>query len=192
MASPGLVLYNSRGCFLRSATGVVYLAPRNQTRDGREFRSSTALILQTFYIWNMETKSKPQPRHLGRKISRIRELLGIKQETLAEQLGITQQAVSKIEQSEQVEDATLEKVAKALGVSGEAIRNFSEEAVINIVSSTLHDNAGSYNNNCTLTFNPVDKWLEAIEENKKLYEALLKSEREKVAMLEKILEGRKG
>jgi hypothetical protein len=40
-------------------------------------------------------------------------------------------------------------------------------------------------------FNPVDKWLEALDENKKLYEALLKSEREKVAILEKMLEDNK-
>jgi transcriptional regulator with XRE-family HTH domain len=132
----------------------------------------------------METK---QTRHIGRKIGRIRDLLGVKQETLAEQLGITQQAVSKLEQSEQLEDATLERVSKALGVNVEAIKNFTEETVINIISSTLHDNAGSYNNNCTLNFNPVDKWLAALEENKKLYEALLQSEREKIAMLEKLL-----
>jgi transcriptional regulator with XRE-family HTH domain len=53
----------------------------------------------------METKNKAP--HLGRKIGRIREMLGVKQETLAEKLGISQQAVSKIEQSEQVEDTTL-------------------------------------------------------------------------------------
>jgi len=39
-------------------------------------------------------------------------------------------------------------------------------------------------------FNPIDKWVEAMEENKKLYEALLKSEREKIALLEKVLAGK--
>lgn len=33
------------------------------------------------------------------------------------------------------------------------------------------------------TFNPIDKWLEVLEENKKLYERLLESEREKVEIL---------
>lgn len=66
---------------------------------------------------------------------------------------------------------------------GRHFKNFSEEAVINIISSTLHDNAGSVNNNCTLNFNPMDKLLEVIEENKKLYERLLQSEREKVELL---------
>jgi transcriptional regulator with XRE-family HTH domain len=138
---------------------------------------------------SMETKNKAP--HLGRKIGRIREMLGVKQETLAEKLGISQQAVSKIEQSEQVEDTTLERVADALGVSGEAIKNFSEEAVIyniqnNYEGSSLNMSP-NYQQNTHCTFNPIDKWLEAMEENKKLYEALLTSEREKVAMLERML-----
>lgn len=137
-------------------------------------------------------KTKPQPPHLGRKIGRIRELLGVKQDTLAEKLGISQQAISKIEQSEHVEDATLEKIASALGVSGEAIQNFTEEAVINYIQYNQEgSNQGAANvavQNFNCTFNPVDKWMEALEENKKLYEALLKSEREKTALLERILE----
>ncbi|MET3978233.1 transcriptional regulator with XRE-family HTH domain [Mucilaginibacter sp. UYP25] len=122
--------------------------------------------------------------HIGRKISKIRELRGIKQETLATLMGVSQQAISKIEQSADVEDLALDKIAKALGVTAEAIKNFSEEAVINIISSTLHDNAGSVNNNCTLTFNPVEKWLEVIEENKKLYN-------EKIELLERLLQAEK-
>jgi len=121
--------------------------------------------------------------HIGRKISRIRELRGMKQEALAAELGISQQAVSKIEQSAEVEEDALERIAKVLGTNIEAIKNFNEDAIINIISSTLHDNAGSINNNCTLNFNPIDKWLEALEENKKLYERLLQSEREKVEIL---------
>ena len=131
----------------------------------------------------METSAKPNNNHIGRKITRIRELRGIKQETFAVELGISQQTVSRLEQSEEIEDDMLEKIAKILGVTPEAIKNFSEEAVINIISSTLHDNAGSVNYNCTLTFNPIDKWLEVIDENKKLYERLLESEKEKVDIL---------
>ena len=89
----------------------------------------------------------------------------------------------KIEQSETIEEDKLQQIAQVLGVTAETIKNFSEEAVINIISSTLHDNAGSVNNNCTLNFNPLDKLLEVIEENKKLYERLLQSEREKVELL---------
>ncbi|MDB5122512.1 MAG: transcriptional regulator [Mucilaginibacter sp.] len=122
--------------------------------------------------------------HIGRKISKIRELKGMKQEALAVELGISQQAVSKIEQSAEVEDAALEKIAKILGVTPEAVKNFSEEAVVNYFN-TFNDN--STNNGAVYafnsTFNPIDKLIEVYEENKKLYEQLLKSEREKVEIL---------
>jgi DNA-binding XRE family transcriptional regulator len=54
---------------------------------------------------------------IGRKISKIRELRGMKQEALAAELGISQQAVSKIEQSAEVEEEALQKIAKVLAVT---------------------------------------------------------------------------
>ena len=133
----------------------------------------------------METSTKPSNSHIGRKISRIRELRGMKQEVLARDLGISQQAISKIEQSAEVEDSTLEKIAVALGVSPEAIKNYSDEAVINNIQNN-YDNAiihagPTVNHNCT--FNPIDKLVALFEENKALYERLLASEREKAELL---------
>lgn len=111
----------------------------------------------------------------------------MKQEVLADTLGISQQAVSKIEQSEQIEDEKLEQVAKALGVTKEGIENFSEETVFNIIGNTVtnHDNSSLFS--YQPTFNPLDKLIEAHEENKKLYERLLKTEQEKIKYLEKLL-----
>ena len=108
---------------------------------------------------------------IGRKIKRIREIRGIKQETLATGLGISQQAVNKMEQSEEIDEDKLAKVAELLGVSVEAIQNYSEEAMINNIQNTFHDH--SIQNQ----INPIDKIAE-------LYERLLASEREKVAWLE--------
>jgi transcriptional regulator with XRE-family HTH domain len=119
--------------------------------------------------------------HIGRKISRIRELRGMKQETLATELGISQQAISKIERSDKIEDEVLEKIAQALGVTSEGIKKFNEEAVFNIIGNNYHDNSSSVQYQCT--FNPIDKLVEVYEENKKLYEQLLASEREKVELL---------
>ena len=110
--------------------------------------------------------------HIGRKINRIRELRGMKQEALAAELGISQQMVSKIEQSEKVEDEVLEKIASALGVSAEGIKKFSEEAVFTNISNTFNDTSYLIN----YQFNPVEKIVE-------LYERLLASEREKIEML---------
>jgi transcriptional regulator with XRE-family HTH domain len=136
----------------------------------------------------METAEKTNRTHLGRKISRIRELRGMKQETLAAELGISQQAISKLEQSEEIEDSTLEKIAKVLGVTAEAIKNYSDEAVINNIQNN-YDNSiihggPTVNHNCT--FNPLDKLMQALEANKELYERLLASEKEKNELLKGI------
>lgn len=125
-----------------------------------------------------------KPKHIGRNISRIRELKDMKQEALAQALGTSQQAVSAIENSENVDEQKLIEVAKALGVSVEAIKNFSEEGVINYFNS-FHDNivtTGSiFATNCT--FSPLDKVVE-------LYERLVQAEKDKVEYLEKLLNGK--
>ena len=60
-----------------------------------------------------------------------------------------------------------------MGVPAEVIKNFSEEAVFNIIGNT------------------IDKLIEAFEENKKLYERLVEAKKEKVAFLEKLLSEKK-
>jgi len=121
--------------------------------------------------------------HIGRKISRIRELRGMKQETLAAELGISQQAVSKIEQSAEIEESSIEKIAAALGVSADAIKNYSDESVIYNIQNNYEGSENNYSGLYHCTFNPLDKVIELVEENKKLYERLLQSEREKVELL---------
>ncbi|HEY9009045.1 MAG TPA: helix-turn-helix transcriptional regulator [Ohtaekwangia sp.] len=89
--------------------------------------------------------------HIGRKISRIRELRDMKQETLAAALGISQQAVSKLEQNDSIDDEYLDRVARALGVSPDAIKNFNEDAAI-YNFHTNYDQANHHNNyHCKIT-----------------------------------------
>lgn len=123
--------------------------------------------------------------HEGRNVKRIREILGMKQDTLANELGLSQQAISALEQKEALDKDMLDKVAKVLKVPVEAIQNYTDEKAVNIISSTFNDNAVVNN---YPTFNPLEKYIEAMEENKRLYERLLETEREKVALLEKILD----
>lgn len=122
--------------------------------------------------------------HEGRNVKRIREILGIKQDALALELGLSQQAVSALEQKERIDEKILDDVAKVLKVPSDAIKNLTDEAATNFFN-TFHDNSG-FNYQCT--FNPLDKYIEALEENKKLYERLLETEREKVALLTKIFD----
>lgn len=130
--------------------------------------------------------------HEGRNVKRIREILGIKQETLAIELGISQQAISALEQKEALDKDMLEKVAKALKIPSEAIKNFNEETVI---SNIQHNNDGAtlnyspnYQYNHQPVFNSIEKYIELFEKNEKLYTSLLNAEREKIALLEKLLD----
>jgi transcriptional regulator with XRE-family HTH domain len=133
----------------------------------------------------MNTATKP--KHIGRNISRIRELRGMKQEALAIAIGVSQQSVSSMENSETIEDEKLQAIAEVLGVSAEAIKNFSEEAAINYFNN-YYNNKGHILNSCNeITFNPLDKLVESYDENKRLYERLLQAEKEKIEYLEKLL-----
>ena len=130
--------------------------------------------------------------HQGRNIKRFREMLGLKQEGLANELGEdwNQKKVSLLEQKEVIDDVLLEQVAKVLKVPKEAIRNFDEDMAVNIISNTFnnnsHDSSSFYSSalNYQPTFNPIDKIVE-------LYEALVKSEKEKNELLQQMLNDRK-
>ena len=132
----------------------------------------------------MNTTAKP--KHIGRNISRIRELRGMKQEALAIAIGVSQQTISNIENSEKIEDELLNKISEVLGVTTEGIKNFSDDAIFNIINNT-YNNTSSDNStliassvNYQPTFNTVDKLVE-------LYERLVQAEKDKVAYLEKLL-----
>ncbi|KAF2083048.1 helix-turn-helix domain-containing protein [Flavobacterium sharifuzzamanii] len=130
----------------------------------------------------MSTATKP--KHIGRNISRIRELRGMKQEALAIAIGMSQQTISNIEGSETIDDEKLNVIAEALGVSAEAIKNFSDEAVLNVIGNTYTNNDivnAGLNYNCT--FNPIDKIVE-------LYERLVQAEKDKVEYLERLMKGK--
>ncbi|AOC93930.1 hypothetical protein BB050_00788 [Flavobacterium anhuiense] len=102
-----------------------------------------------------------------------------------------QQYVSTLEGSETIDDEKLNKIAEALGVSVEAIKSFSDEGVINYFNTfnetDFSNSQGAFGHHDQYTFNPIEKLIEAYDENKKLYERLLESEKEKISYLEKLL-----
>ncbi|MCT4236528.1 helix-turn-helix transcriptional regulator [Elizabethkingia anophelis] len=128
--------------------------------------------------------------HQGRNVKRFREMLGIKQEALAFDIGgdWNQKKVSLLEQKEVIEDALLQQIAEVLKIPVEAIRNFDEQQVVNIISNTVttvNDNAIGVivNNN-----NPVGKIIQLHEEKMELYERMLKEKDEMMARLEKLID----
>ncbi|PRY09811.1 transcriptional regulator with XRE-family HTH domain [Pontibacter ummariensis] len=130
------------------------------------------------------TDEKPKrTQHLGRKVQRVREIIGMKQTALADVTGMSQQNISKLEQSESMPEETLEKLAKGLGVTADFIKSFDEEkAVYNIQTNmTFNDQAANNGHqNYQATYNNNNNPLEKVAE---LFEKLLQSEREKVELL---------
>lgn len=141
---------------------------------------------------NTATKKK----HQGRNVRRLRQALGIKQEVIASALNITQQAVSLYEQKQEIDDDTLVKIAQALNVSVELIKELEEDpATIYIENNTFEDGSqvgtvGLMGENTNI-YNPIEKIIELSNEKTALYERLLQVEKEKTALLEELLKEKK-
>jgi transcriptional regulator with XRE-family HTH domain len=130
--------------------------------------------------------------HEGRNVKRFREMLGIKQDALAADLGDdwNQQKVSLLEQKETIDPTLLEQISTVLKIPAEAIQNFDEDSAINIISNTFHDEAVAYAEQYTCQFNPLDKIVQLHEEKIALYERMLKEKDEMMSRLEKLIEGK--
>ena len=130
-----------------------------------------------------------QKIHQGRNVKRFREMLNIKQEALAYDLGEdwNQKKISLLEQKDVIEDKLLKQISAVLKIPVEAFQNFDEEQAINFISNTFNDQSNGYNYYPTFNVNPIEKWLEALEEIKKLNAELLKAKDEKIEVLEKLL-----
>ncbi|XZF14174.1 helix-turn-helix domain-containing protein [Chitinophagaceae bacterium MMS25-I14] len=133
--------------------------------------------------------------HQGKNVKRFREMLGLKQEWLAFELGDdwSQKKVSQLENKEEIDNTILEQVAKILNVPADAIRNFDETTAMNNIQnnydSVVVSSGPNINNFCTI--NTAEKWLEAIDENKKLYERMLADKDAMIKQLGDIIAGMK-
>lgn len=130
--------------------------------------------------------------HQGRNVKRFREMLGIKQEALALDLGDdwNQKKVSLLEQKEIIEDPLLKRISEVLKIPVEAFQNFDEEQAVNIISNTFGDNACVGNPNSTFNFSPIEEIKKLHEEKMELYERMLKEKDEMMGRLERLIEKR--
>ncbi|WP_264535701.1 helix-turn-helix domain-containing protein [Flavobacterium sp. N1736] len=131
-----------------------------------------------------------QKIHQGRNVKRFREMLGIKQEALAFDLGNdwNQKKISMLEAKDVIENSLLKQISTILKIPVEAFQNFDEEHAVNIIANTFHEGAVANNSgyfNCTI--NPIDKIVQIHEEKIVLYERMLKEKDELVARLEKLI-----
>lgn len=135
------------------------------------------------------TETTERKIHQGRNVKRFREMLGMKQEALAVELGDdwNQKKVSLLEAKEEIEPELLQQVARALRVPEQAIKNLDEEQAVNIISSTFNDHAIGYAHTYSPNFNPIDKIVQLYDEKIALYERMLKDKTEMIEKLEQML-----
>ncbi|SFE01867.1 helix-turn-helix domain-containing protein [Flavobacterium phragmitis] len=129
-----------------------------------------------------------QKIHQGRNVKRFREMLGIKQEALAYDLGEdwTQKKISILEQKDIIEENLLKQISNSLKIPVEAFQNFDEEQAVNVIANTFNNNdsaIGFVINN----YNPLEKIIQLHEEKIALYERMLKEKDEMMTRLEKLI-----
>ena len=135
--------------------------------------------------------------HQGANVRRVRNIMGVKQSSLAEKLGTTQQKVSRIESQRVIEKDTLLQIANILHVSPKIIEELDENPLsIVIENNNFETGYGSIgnlgiiqtdqNNENTIN-NPLDKIMELNKQSTDLFERMLAVEKEKSTLLEQLL-----
>lgn len=132
------------------------------------------------------TENNKKSVHHGKNVKLFRETRGIKQEEIAMELKITQQAVSQLEKRQELDDDTIAVYAKVVGIDEYFIRNMVDESLLegsNYFYDQSSQNRDYSNQTQNLTFNPLDKLVEVYSEKDKLYERIVELEKEKSALL---------
>ena len=114
--------------------------------------------------------------HIGQKIKKLRELKNLTQTHLAQELGVTQSAYSKIELGEsEVTFTKLEKISEVLGMKPEEVISFNESMVFNVMNNPNGGNVfGDINNSISDT-------------ERKLYQDQIEMLKTEVAHLKELL-----
>ncbi len=110
---------------------------------------------------------------IGTRIRKVRELKGLSQENISEELGMSITGYGKIERNEvSINFDRLTKISEILGVELENIIGFDENVAFNNFNSKIDQQIGRY-------IMPI--------EMKKLYEENIKLLKDKIEYLEKEL-----
>ena len=115
--------------------------------------------------------------NIGNKIKKLRELKNLTQEHMANSIGISQGAYSRMELGEtEITYSKLEKISEELGLKPEEIIAFNESVVFNVMNNQT--GTGLVINNSQLS-----------EGEKNLYEQQILLLKEENTHLKKVIEG---
>ena len=131
--------------------------------------------------------------HYGQNLKRLREILGIKQNSFAKGMGSgwNQKKISVLETKEYIKDNLLEKAARVLKITVDTIKKFDEEKILfNIQNDYLGilNNEAKKEQDHQLISHQLDRVIKFIEEIKYVYADLLIEKNEKLMLAQKQLE----
>ena len=136
----------------------------------------------------METENiKTRNVHQGANVRKLRQLVGMKQTTFGDLMGMNQQAVSRLEQKKVLDEDTLFKVANILHVAPEIIQKLEENPTSIVIENNTFQSGSSNvgiveNQRDNIVNHPVDQLMVLSKEQASLYERMLTIEKEKNAL----------
>ena len=80
------------------------------------------------------TENDKKSVHQGKNAKRLREAKGIKQEEIAMELEISQQAVSQLEKRQELDDEIIAVYTRVLGIDESFIRNMVDDSLFSFFS----------------------------------------------------------
>ncbi len=114
---------------------------------------------------------------IGHKIKKLRELRNLTQEHMANSLGLSQGAYSRMELGEtEITFSKLEKISEELGMKPEEVIAFNESMVFNVMNNQT-------GNGLVINHNQLS------EEDKNLHQQLITQLKEENTHLKKVIEG---
>ena len=135
--------------------------------------------------------------HQGQNVKIFRNMRNMKQEEFAKQIGVKQSVVTKLERQSIIEETMLLKCAEVLGIPVDVLKEFELEKMLDYFIYNINTQNGAFsfskegaNANTNTTNYPIEKLMELQHKNTELYERLLQAEKEKNALLEKMLDGK--
>jgi len=100
-------------------------------------------------------KEAPNRVHHGRNMRYWRKMRDKSQKDVAEKMNVSQQLISKLEDTEKMEPDTLQKVAAALEIPVEAIKDFEADKPVNFIANKVEISDTSQPNFEHATLNPT-------------------------------------
>lgn len=152
----------------------------------------TLLSIKTIEFIMNSTDNNKKVIHQGKNAKKFRETKGVKQETIAQELEITQQAISQLERRQELDDKTIEVYARIIGIDEFFIRNMPDDSLLENTSN-FYDQSSQI-----LNFNPLDKVMELCTDKDELYkqnavlqERFIENEKEKFTVMYEVFKEHK-